>query len=147
MDDIDCSSTDHNESACPTYKQGMEGIGFSLQDEEASDIDHQLFMRRVIAKFGLRCFFCILEGHFKSDCRQFWEAVADIKHSRHEEAILRVKASKARLMSEAETRRKDKPQELATKKMQVVVEETSGTKPETAATILRLTMKQQQEIH
>ena len=38
-------------------------------------------------------------------------------------ALSGVKASKARLLSEAEARRKDKPQELATKKMQAVTEE------------------------
>ena len=65
-----------------------------------------------------------MEGHSKSDCPQFWDAVADIKHPRHEEALSGVKASKARLLSEAEARRKDKPQELATKKMQAVTEET-----------------------
>ena len=27
-----CSSTDHHVSACPTYKQGMKAIGFSLED-------------------------------------------------------------------------------------------------------------------
>ena len=31
-----CSSTDHHESACPAYKQGMKAIGFSLEDEDAS---------------------------------------------------------------------------------------------------------------
>ena len=55
--------------------------------------------------------------------------MAKIKHSRHEEALSDVKASKASLMSEAEERRKEKPQELATKKTQAVLEETS--KPET----------------
>ena len=35
-----------------------------------------------------------------------------------------MKASKARLLSEAEARRKDKPQELAAKKMQAVTGET-----------------------
>ena len=45
--------------------------------------------------------------------------MADIKHPRHEEALSGVKASKDSLLSEAEARRK-KPQELATKKIQVV---------------------------
>ena len=111
----------------------MKTIGFSLEDEDASEIDFEDFMRGVIAKFGPRCFFCKLEGHFKSNCPQFWDAVADIKHPRHEEALSGVKASKARLLSEAEARRKEKPQELATKKMQAVTEETGEPEPVTAA--------------
>ena len=102
-------------------------------DEDASELDHEDFMRGVIAKFGPRCFFCNLEDHFKSDCPQFWDAVADIKHPRHEEALSGVKASKARLLSEAEARRKDKPQELVAKKMQAVTEETREPEPTTAA--------------
>ena len=128
-----CSSTDDHVSACPYYKQGMKAIGFSLEDEDASEVDHEDFMRRVIANFGPICFFCNLEGHFKSDCPQFWDAVADIKHPRHEEALSGVKASKARLLSEAEARRKEKPQELATKKMQAVTEKTCEPEPVTAA--------------
>ena len=111
-------------SACATYKQGMKAISFSLEDEYASEVDHGDFMRGVIAKFGPRGFFCNLEGHFKSDCPQFWDALADIKHPRHEEALSSVKASKARPLSEAEARRKEKPQELATKKRQAITEET-----------------------
>ena len=111
----------------------MKAIGFSLEDNDASEVDHEDFMRGVIAKFRPKCFFCNLEGHFKSDFPQFWDAVADIKHSRHEEALSGVKASKARLMSEVEARRKERPQELATKKMQGVSEETSEPEPGTAA--------------
>ena len=36
-----CSSTDHHVSACPTYKQGMKAIGFSLEDEDSSEVDHE----------------------------------------------------------------------------------------------------------
>ena len=129
-----CSSTDHHVSACPpTYKQGLKAMGFSLEDEDASEVDHEDFMRGVIAKLGPRCFFCNLEGHFKPDCPQFLDAVADIKHPRHEEALSGVKASKVRPLSEAEARRKEKPQELATKKMQAVTEETCEPEPVTAA--------------
>ena len=28
-------------SACPTYKQGMKAIGFSFEDEDASEVDHE----------------------------------------------------------------------------------------------------------
>ena len=91
----------------------MKAIGFSLEDEDASEFDHEDFMRGLISNSGPRCFFCNLEGHFKSDCPHIWDAVADIKHPRHEEALSGVKASKARLMSEAEARRKEEPQELA----------------------------------
>ena len=117
----------------PNLQTRHKAIGFSLEDEDASELDHEDFMRGVIAKFGPRYFFCNLEGHFISDCPQFWDAVADIKHPRHEEALSGVKASKARLLSEAEARRKDKPQELAAKKMQAVTEETREPEPATAA--------------
>ena len=82
-----------------------------------------------------------MEGHFKSDCRQFWDDVADIKHPRHEEALSGVKSSKARLMSEVEARRKEKPQELAMKKMQVVTVEVFETETGTTANDFKIDYK------
>ena len=49
-----CSSTDHHVSVCRIYKKGMKPIGFGLEDEVASEIDHEYFMRRIIEKLGSR---------------------------------------------------------------------------------------------
>ena len=60
--------------------------------------------------------------------------MADVKRPRLKEALSGVKTSKARLMSESEARRKERPQELATKKMQAMTEEMTGEpEPGTAA--------------
>ena len=59
--------------------------------------------------------------------------MTDIKQPRLEEALSGVKASKARLLSETVARRKEKPQELATKKLQAVTEEIRKLEPVTAA--------------
>ena len=70
-DDIDkrrfyakCSSTDLDVSASPTFNQGMKATGFSLEDEDMSEIDYEDFLRRLIANFGPRCFFLQPEGSF-----------------------------------------------------------------------------------
>ena len=128
-------------SACPTYKQGMKAIGFSLENEDASEVDYKAFLMEVIAKFGPRCFFCNLECHFMSDCPHFWVAVADIKHPKHKQPLSIVNASKARLLSEAEARRKEKPQELATKKMQALTEKKREPEPVIAADDFKIDYK------
>ena len=67
--------------------------------------------------------------------------MADIKIPSYEEALSGVKASMARLMSEAEARRKQKPQELATKKMQAMIEEMSKPKPGATANDFKIDYK------
>ena len=67
--------------------------------------------------------------------------MVDIKHPRHDETLSGVKAIKARLLSEAEARRKDKPQELATKKLQAVTEEMREPEPVTAADDFKIDYK------
>ena len=85
----------------------MKAIGYFLDDVDVTDEDQEEYVRGLIKRYGPRCFFCNLEGHFKLDCTQFWDAVADAKHPRHEEALSGVKASLARLMNEAESRKKE----------------------------------------
>ena len=117
-------SKDHHVSSCSDYKQNMKAIGYFLDDVDATDEDHEEYVRGFIMKYGPSCFFCNLEGHFKSDCTQFWDAVADAKHSRHEEALSGVKASRARLMNEAESRRKETaPSTFTTKKVKTLTDE------------------------
>ena len=113
-----CSSMDHHVSACSAYKQNTKAIGYFLDDVDATDEVHEEYVRGLIMKYGPRCFFCNLEGHFKSDSTQFWDAVADAKYPRREEALSGVKASQARLMNEAESRRKETtPSTFTTKKV------------------------------
>ena len=112
-----CGSLDHHVPACFTYnKQNMKAIGYFPDDVDATDEDHEENGRGFIMKYGPRCFFCNLEGHFKSDCTQFWDAVTDAKHPRHEEALSGVKASQARLMNEAESQKKELTQGTFTAK-------------------------------
>ena len=87
-----CGSMEHHVSACSAYKQNMKAIGHFLDDVDATDEDHEEYVRGLIMKYGPRCFFCNLEGHFNSECTQFWDAVADAKHPRYEEALSGVQA-------------------------------------------------------
>ena len=119
-----CGSMDHHVFACSAYKQKMKVIGHFLDDVDATDEDHEEYVRGLIIKYGPRCFFCNLEGHFKSDCTHFWDAVADAKQSLHEEELSGVKVSRARLMNEAESRRKETtPSTFTTKKVKTLPDE------------------------
>ena len=119
-----CGSMDYHVSACSTYKQNMKVITYFLDDVDATDEDYEEYVRGLIMKYGPRCFFCYLEGHFVSDCTHFWIVVADAKHPRHEEALSGVKASRARLMNEAESRTKEAtPSTFTAKKLKTLPDE------------------------
>ena len=121
---VNCGSMDHHVSDCSAYKQNMKAIGYFLDDFDATDEDHEGYVRELIMKYAPMCFFCKLEEHFKSGCRQFWDAVADAKHLCHEEALSGVKASRARLMNKAESRRKETtPSTFTTKKVKTLTNE------------------------
>ena len=69
------------------------------------------------------------------------EHCAGYQASKHEDALSGVKDSKA-----AEARTKEKPLELATKKMQAALDYNSGTEPETAAHDSKLAIKQRRSL-
>ena len=102
----------------------MKAIGYFPDGVDATYKDHEEYVRGLIMKYRQKCFFCNLEGHFKPDCTQIWDAVADAKHPCHEEAHSGVKASRARLMNEAESRRKETtPSSFKTKKVKTLPDE------------------------
>ena len=53
-----CGSMDHHVSACSAYTQNMKAICYFLDDVEATDEDHEEYVRGLIMKYGPRCFFC-----------------------------------------------------------------------------------------
>ena len=77
-------------SACSTYKQNMEAIGFFLDNLDATEEVPEEFVRRIIMKYGP---FCNIERHFKSDCTHFCNAMTDSNFPRHEEALSGAKIS------------------------------------------------------
>ena len=72
-----CGSMDLHVSAFSIFKQRLQAIGLLLDNVDAMDEDNEEYVRRLIKKKGPRCFFGNFQGHFKSDCTQFWNAVAD----------------------------------------------------------------------
>ena len=99
----------------------MKTIGYFLDAVDATEEDHEEYVRGLIMKYGPRCFFCIFEGHFKSDCNQFWDAVAD--------ANTPAMRSRARLMNEAESRKKEVTTgTFTTKKVKTLPDETISSR-------------------
>ena len=128
-------SMDHHVSTCSAYKQNMKAIGYFLDDVDATDGDQEVYVRGLIMRYGPRCFFCNLKGYFKSDCTQVWDAVADAKHPRHEESLSGVKAGRARLMNETESRKKEMTTgTFTTKKLETLPDEAISSSLEAEST-------------
>ena len=73
---------------------------------------------------------------FQIDCTKFWDAVADAKHPRPEEALPGVNASRARLMNEVESQKKEVTQVIfSTKKVKNLPDDTIATSLEAAPAI------------
>ena len=109
---------------CSTFKHNMKATGYFLDDVDATDEDHEEYVRGLLMKYRPRCFFCNLERHLKSDCIQIWDVVVDAKHPRHEEALSGVKASRASPMNEGESRRKETtPSTFPTKNVKTLPDE------------------------
>ena len=102
----------------------MKAICYFLDDVDATDENHEEYVRGLILMYGPNCFFCNLEGHFMSDRTQFWDAVADAKRPRHGEARSGIKGSRERLMKEAESLKKEvTPGTFTTKKVMTLPDE------------------------
>ena len=113
----------------------MKAIAYFLDDVDATDEDHEAYVRGLIVEYGPRCFFCNLEGHFESDCTKFWDAVAEAKHPLHEEALSVVKTSRARLVNEAESRKKEVTQgTFTTKKVKTLSDDAIASSLEAEST-------------
>ena len=119
------SETDNCLSSCSNFPERPSSYELESDKPVLPEIEH------LKGKIG--------EGDFEL-LREVLNRNADV-FSRHEEALSGVKASKARLLSEAEARRKDKPQELAAKKMQAVTGETREPEPATAAEDFKIDYK------
>ena len=87
----------------------MMALSHFLDNVDATDKDHEDYMTGLGMNYGSRFFCCNSEGHFSSECIHFWDAVADAKHPSHERHF-RFKASRALLMNEAESRKKEDTQ-------------------------------------
>ena len=106
----------------------MKAICFCLEDKDASQNKNFKFRKDFISKLGPRCSFGNLRGNSKFNSPHFRHTGKYTKHPRHDKALSGIKATKARLMSEAEAKKKEKPQELAPKKLQAVRGHATGIK-------------------
>ena len=133
-----CWSADHHVADCTTYKQGMKSLGYAPDEEDMSQIEEHEFYSGLIIKIGARCFFCTQEGHFRMDCRLFWETVKNQSHPKHKLALAAVQNQRNR-QTEFETKNSEASSaELPTKTVKAVMQVNSA-KEATARNALEIT--------
>ena len=91
-----CGYADHHVADCTTYKQGMESLGYTPDEEVLSEVEEHEFYSGLIIKIGARCFFCYQERQFRMDRPLFWEAVKNQNHPKPKLALAAVQNTKNR---------------------------------------------------
>ena len=77
----------------------MKAIIYFIDDMDATDEDHEEYVRELINKNGPKSSFSNLDGRFKLDCTQFWDTVADARLPLPQREVIMSEASRAHLMN------------------------------------------------
>ena len=84
-----------------------------------------IFIRELTSKFGPKCFFCILEGHFKSNVHNFGKLWRILSFQGMKRLCQVLKLAGHVWWEKRKLEGIEKPRDLETKKMQAVVDKTS----------------------
>ena len=117
-----CGSADHHVADCTTYKQGMMSLGYAPDEEDMSQMEEHEFYSGLIIEIGARCFFCNQEGHFRTDCPLFWEAVKNLSHPKQKLALAAVQNQRNRQSEFVAKNLKTPSAELPTKTVKAVTQ-------------------------
>ena len=117
-----CGSADHHVADCTTYKQGMMSLGYAPDEEDMSQMEQHEFYSGLIIEIGARCFFCNQEGHFRTDCPLFWEAVKNLSHPKQKLALAAVQNQRNRQSEFVAKNLKTPSAELPTKTVKAVTQ-------------------------
>ena len=102
-----CGSLDHLVSAFSIYKQSLKAIGFFLDDVDATNEDHEDYVKRILLKYEPRCFLATLKGISNQTALSFRMQYQTQRTPATKRRLSGVKASRANLMNEAESRKKE----------------------------------------
>ena len=54
-----CKSADHHVADCTTYKQGMNSLRYTPDEDDMSQMEEHEFCSGLVIKIGAKCFFAI----------------------------------------------------------------------------------------